>query len=119
MFWRNFEFLCETVGKSTSAVAFECGVKSSGSVSAWKTKGALPRQSTLDAIAKYFDVSPLALTRMDMTKSYELSKKFSLTTFSSNERVSEELSVTFDDLSADEIALVNAYVAGLRASRKP
>ena len=61
VFWENYDYLCRKIGKSANAVAAECGVKSTGTVSAWK-KGALPNAKTLSAIAKYLGVSVEDLT---------------------------------------------------------
>ena len=56
MFWDNFLRLCNQVGKSPNAVAAEIGIKSSGSVTAWKN-GTVPYARTLQKIADYFGVS--------------------------------------------------------------
>lgn len=61
MFWENYDYLCRKSGKSANAVAAECGVKSTGTVSAWK-KGALPNSKTMTAIAKHFNISVEELT---------------------------------------------------------
>lgn len=108
MFWSNYEFLCKSVRKSPNAVAAEVGCKSSGSVSAWKNKGTLPRQSTLEEIAKYFGIDVDTLVDGDVTKKPVLKE---------DER-DKYVSVFWDDLTPEEAALVNAYVSGLRSSRK-
>lgn len=56
MFWMNFLRLCNQVDKSPNAVAAEIGIKSSGSVTAWKN-GTVPYARTLQKIADYFGVS--------------------------------------------------------------
>lgn len=55
MFWEKYTELCKSVGKSPNAVAEECGIKSTGSVTGWK-KGAMPRNPVLKRIADYFHV---------------------------------------------------------------
>ena len=55
MFWEIFVRLCQIGGVSPNAVAKKAGVKSSGTVSAWK-KGTMPRDGVLKAIADYFGV---------------------------------------------------------------
>ena len=55
MFWNNFVNLCNANGKSPSNVAEELKI-SSGSITGWK-KGAQPRDTTLQKIADYFNVS--------------------------------------------------------------
>lgn len=60
MFFFNFVSLCNSVGKSPSAVAEEMGFKRSV-VTAWKN-GRQPRQATLQKIADYFGVTVADLT---------------------------------------------------------
>lgn len=56
MFWDVYVRLCYAKNVSPNAVAKAVGVKSTGTVSAWK-KGALPRDGVLAALAEYFGVS--------------------------------------------------------------
>ena len=56
MFWMNFLRLCNQVDKSPNAVAAEIGIKSSGSVTAWKN-GTVPYARTLQKISDYFGVT--------------------------------------------------------------
>lgn len=112
MFWTNYEYLCRQKGMSPNAVAREVGSKSSGSVTAWKVKGALPRQSTLNAIAKFFGVDANELVYADLTKTKEPIPEH-------EDELDKFFSITLDELRPDEIALVHAYVAGLKASRTP
>lgn len=56
MFWEVFLRLCYVKSVSPNAVAKAVGVKSTGTVSAWK-KGALPRDGVITALAEYFGVS--------------------------------------------------------------
>lgn len=73
MFWINFLSLCAERGLSPNAVAAECGIKSSGTVTGWKN-GSIPRQSVLLKIADYFDCTIgdlLGETKMPITKSDE------------------------------------------------
>lgn len=55
MFWDNYVKLCNANGKSPNAVAEELKI-SSGSITGWK-KGAQPRDTTLQKVADYFNVS--------------------------------------------------------------
>lgn len=55
MFWNNYVRLCSEKKKSPNGVANELEL-SSGSITAWK-KGAVPRSTTLQKIANYFNVS--------------------------------------------------------------
>ena len=56
MFCDIFVRLCQSRGISPNAAAKIAGVKSSGTVSAWK-KGALPRDGVLASLADYFGVT--------------------------------------------------------------
>ena len=56
MFWDIFVRLCHAKGVSPNAVAKRAGVRSTGTVTAWKG-GAVPRDGVLAAIANYFGVS--------------------------------------------------------------
>lgn len=56
MFWENFDYLSRKIGSNPNAVAAACGVKSSGSVSAWKD-GAIPKPKTVEKIASYFGIT--------------------------------------------------------------
>lgn len=62
MFWQNFLYQCNRIGKSPNAVAAEIGIKSSGSVTRWKN-GSAPRDSVLIKLADYFGVSVEELTQ--------------------------------------------------------
>ena len=65
MFWNNFVNLCNANGKSPSNVTEELKI-SAGSITGWK-KGAQPRDTTLQKIADYFDVSVAHLLGEDET----------------------------------------------------
>lgn len=56
MFFNNFKALCESKGKSMSAVAIELKIPKS-SVTTWKKNNFIPRADTLTKIADYFNVS--------------------------------------------------------------
>lgn len=59
MFKENFERLCNTVGKSPTAVCVEIGLAHSV-YSLW-TEKTVPRRATLIKIADYFGVTPESL----------------------------------------------------------
>ena len=82
MFWDKFSSLCAEKGRSANAIAKELSI-SSGCITNWK-KGSNPSNSTLKKIADYFGVTAEYLLKDD------------------------EGSL---DLSAHEIALINAYRA--------
>lgn len=65
MFWNNFVNLCNANGKSPSNVTEELKI-SAGSITGWK-KGAQPRDTTLQKIADYFNVSVASLLGEDET----------------------------------------------------
>lgn len=56
MFWDNFVQLCNEKGKSPNGVCRDLGL-SANTATKWKN-GALPRDTTLNKIAKYFGVTP-------------------------------------------------------------
>lgn len=60
MFWENFVYLCNKVGKPPSRVAVEIGLSTTSAVR-WK-QGATPRSSVLVRLADYFGVPVESLT---------------------------------------------------------
>lgn len=60
MFYLNFVRLCNSIGKSPSAVAEEMGFQRSV-VTRW-SNGSVPRKATLEKIASYFGVNSSDLT---------------------------------------------------------
>lgn len=63
MFYDNFIKLCNSIGKSPSAVAKDIGIEKS-TVTRWK-KGANPTDATIEKVASYFGVT--AATVLGMT----------------------------------------------------
>ncbi len=61
MFWQNFLYYCNQIGKPPNVVAAEIGVKSSGTVTGWKN-GAAPRPQVVAKLAEYFHIPVEALT---------------------------------------------------------
>ena len=55
MFWKNFVYLCNENKKSPNGVCMELGL-STATATKWKN-GSLPRHTTLQKIANYFNVS--------------------------------------------------------------
>ena len=53
-FWENYTKFCETVGKSPSRVAMDCGLSNSV-VTKWK-RGAIPDGKTITKLSEYFDI---------------------------------------------------------------
>lgn len=60
MFYLNFVRLCNSIGKSPSAVAEDIGLQRS-SVTRW-ANGSAPRKATVEKIATYFGVDSKELT---------------------------------------------------------
>lgn len=54
-FFKTYQRLCASIGKSDNAVAAEIGLSNS-TVTSWRN-GAVPRRPTIKKIAEYFDVS--------------------------------------------------------------
>lgn len=64
MFYNNFVRLCNSLGKSPSAVALEIGIAKS-TVSRWRG-GSVPNFSTILKLSEYFDVPTSELTGKKM-----------------------------------------------------
>lgn len=79
MFWTQYQFLCQSVGKSPNGVAKEIGL-SSGSVTFWKN-GKIPKSDTLKKIADYFGVTVDFLLGDDKNQVFDATEK---TTFWNN-----------------------------------
>lgn len=56
MFYDKYRQLCDSIGKSPSAVAVEIGI-SKGTVSTWKNLGRTPQTAQLQKVAEYFGIS--------------------------------------------------------------
>lgn len=56
MFFDNFVKLCNSIGKTPSAVVLELGIAKSA-VTHWRKRDSLPTQANLLKIADYFDVT--------------------------------------------------------------
>ena len=113
MFWKNYVYLCNKAGKSPNGVAAEVGVASSGTVTKWKTGGAVPRQALLSKIADYFSVSAVDLIYSDLT---DLGEE-KMPSLKYEEEHKKYVSLGLDDLSDEELRRVSAFVAGIKASR--
>lgn len=61
MFWKNLCTLCNAHGTTPNAVCLAIG-KSSATATKWKN-GAVPRDTTLQLVANYFNVTPEELLR--------------------------------------------------------
>lgn len=61
MFWENLKLLCAQKGVSPNAMAEELSI-SSGSITNWK-RGIMPRETALQKIADYFNVTVQELTQ--------------------------------------------------------
>lgn len=68
MFKENFERLCNSIGKSPTAVCIELGLAHSV-YSLW-TEKTVPRRATLIRIADYFGVTPESLLAENEQKKY-------------------------------------------------
>lgn len=110
MFWANYVKLCSQVGKSPSAVAKECGIKSSGTVPAWKN-GAIPRSSAVLAIADHFGVDPKEL----LNGNPDIAKKPALV---SEDRLDERVQLLVNQLTDEEIGKLCSFAQGLIAARR-
>ena len=65
MFYTNLVKYCELVGKSIYEVASENGVKSTATISGWRS-GATPRKSVVNNLVTYFNNYGLNITPADL-----------------------------------------------------
>ena len=110
MFWTNYVKLCNQVGMSPSAVAKECGIKSSGTVTAWKN-GAIPRWNAVVAISDYFGIEPKEL----LSGNPDITKK---PTLESEDRLDERVQLLVNQLTDEEIGKLCSFAQGLIAARR-
>ena len=106
MYFDNFCRLCNSVGKTPSAVAQEIGLAKT-TVSRWKS-GSKPNRATLLKVADYFGVSPELLL--------ESGDKKELPAETSRQSVNE-LVREVDDMSDGEIALLLEKVKQIKNLR--
>lgn len=108
MFYLNFVRLCNSIGKSPSAVAEDMGLQRS-SVTRW-ANGSAPRKATVEKIATYFGVDSKELIGKDPEQKEKPAPDGS------------ELNVAFnaalDQLTEQELADVLQYAKFKVASRK-
>lgn len=110
MFWKNLCYLCATENISPNSFVKSIGVKSTGTVTAWKN-GTEPRPGTALKIAQHFGVTLFDLLNTD------LEKENRLTPPAENEP-DRTHSVNFTGLSSEEETALRAFHAGLLAARK-
>lgn len=125
MFYYNFVNKCNELKKSPSAVAEEMGFKRSV-VTRWKN-GTVPRQATLQKIAKYFDCSVEELTadgsfphgyQALLNARAELALEKAKKPAPDWDRLDAELVERLTALTPGERDKVDAFVQGLLASRE-
>ena len=113
MFFTNFEKLCQSKGKSTTAVGKELGI-SKTTISYWRnTKGTTPKQEVLIRIAEYFNVSTDFL--LGINEKRPLGNN-------AEEPKDDRLNILYEltkELNDNEILALKSFVAGLKANRKP
>ena len=109
MFFHKFVDLCNNVGKSPSAVAEEIGFQRSV-VTRW-SKGATPRQATLQKIADYFGVPVADLTAEEQTK------KPATVSGDELDETTREIMDILSDLTPEELALAKARLLKIKESR--
>lgn len=103
MFYVNFVKLCNSIGKSPSAVAEEIGVKRS-TVTRWK-QGKSITDANLQKVADYFGVSV-----DDLTKEMQIKK--------SPAPEGAELFPGYSDLTEEEKQKISDYISLLLAARQ-
>ena len=106
MFYLNFVRLCNSIGKSPSAVAEDMGLQRS-SVTRW-ANGSAPRKATVEKIATYFGVDSKELTGEEQKEKPA----------PGGSELDAAFSAVLDQLTAEELAEVLEYAKFKVASRK-
>ena len=101
MFKENFERLCNTIGKSPTAVCVEIGLAHSV-YSLW-TEKTVPRRATLIKIADYFGVTPESLLA-------ENEQKKSPSEMDEDQVNKEELAKIFSNLLPEQQEQAKSYL---------
>ncbi len=102
MFYENYVRLCNSIGKTPSAVALEMGI-AKPTVTRWKN-GSNPNSSTLYKVADYFGVTPDYLLGSDENKK-------------SSTPEGAELIPGYSKLSDANRAIVDSMIAQLLAAQ--
>lgn len=100
MFYLNFVRLCNSIGKSPSAVAEDMGLQRS-SVTRW-ANGSAPRKATVEKIATYFGVDSKELIGKDPAQ---------------KERPSTAGEIDLSSLSPEDAELVRKIMAASDAKK--
>lgn len=113
MFYLNFVRLCNSIGKSPSAVAEDMGLQRS-SVTRW-ANGSAPRKATVEKIATYFGVDSKELTgESEQGKSEQKEKPAP----GEGSGLDAAFNAVLDQLTEQELADVLQYAKFKVASRK-
>ena len=111
MFWENILNLCAENNISPNALCANIGL-SNAVATKWKN-GSLPHASTLNKIAKYFNVSPELLINGNVCDT----KIENSPTVIGKGVLDEQLIQRLCQLTSAELAQVDAFVQGLLANR--
>ena len=117
IFANRFNELLQTNDETTYSIAKKLGL-TAATISRYSNGKMAPKLPTLYAIADIFQVNPIWLMGCPAKKELQeqQAKKEPL---SENEERLKELYNLTADLSDAEITALNAFVAGLKANRKP
>lgn len=96
VFYERYKGLCQSIGKSPSAVAEELGINKSN-VSNWKNNGYVPRGEVIKVLADYFGV----------TTDYLLGNETEAVEISPQRKIMYSLT---DDMSEDQIEQINDMI---------
>jgi transcriptional regulator with XRE-family HTH domain len=116
IFYSSYISLCAKHNKSASKVAEEIGL-SRASANGWRN-GAMPSEVNLQKIADYFGVSVEYLKGETENPSVENKGVESKLPQSEDEETIKELYDLTKGLSKNDIALVKAFIAGVRANHE-
>lgn len=109
MFYLNFVRLCNSIGKSPSAVAEDMGLQRS-SVTRW-ANGSAPRKATVEKIATYFGVDSKELIGKDPEQKEKPAP-------GEGSGLDAAFNAVLDQLTEQELADVLQYAKFKVASRK-
>ena len=110
MFFTIFEDLCAKKGKTPTAVGNELGIAKT-TISYWRNKsGVIPKQDVILKLSEYFGVS----TDYLLSGEEPATKK----PLPENEERLKELYELTADLTEDEVNILRAFAAGLKANHK-
>lgn len=109
MFWTNYVLLCDSKHMSPNKVASKLGVRSSGTVTKWKSGETIPRDAMLMKIADFFEISVDDLLNTDL-------RAKEMPSLVKEEGRNKKPVLDIDGLSEDELRQVASFISGIKAT---